>query len=346
MIEIISTIEEFDKLKESWSSLFAESEYVTPYQSYTFCRSSLPLLNGDLHIIVWSKKDVLQAIFPLYIDSSGTLRFINDRHADFCGPIVTKEAKGDFHMCEEIAEHIKENKKIKRVRLENMRFDLFQTSLQFQLKGSLLYTYARYSYFTVPAAGTAKSVIDSLDHLSRKEKYRLKNIASKMEKAEAQWKSFDASHSEAWPETLIHELTDSMIDTGIRKKKYFSSNYLEFIKNVYESGNLLISATYLDDCPASCNLYLKNGREYIDWMAFYSTPSNNAWNLLQFLSWLHSNGGGVLNFARGIYMYKLHNYRPAIGSLDRLHFSKSIFGKCRDIFGCMVSEIKRMNRGR
>jgi len=346
MITIYSTIDELNSLEAPWKELYSQSEKVTPYQSFAFCRSALPLLSGSLHIIGWSRKNVLLAIFPLYLDSSKTLRFINDRHADFCGPLIAKEAEGDFHLCEEIADHIKAEKSIRRVRLENMRYDLFQTSLQFHLKGSLLYSYSRYSFFTVPEAGSAKSAIDSLKQLSKKEKYRLKNIASKMEKADAQWQAFDAANSDSWPDELIKKLTDSMVAAGIRKKKYFSPDYLSFVKGVYESGALMISATFIDKQPASCNLYLKNGKEYIDWMAFYTEPPNNAWNLLQFLSWFHSNGGGVLNFARGIYMYKLHNYRPALGSLDRLHYSKSFFGKIGDITGCLISEIKRTKRGR
>jgi len=346
MITIYSRKEDFDTLESIWNELYTKSDKVTPYQSHSFCRSALPLLSGELHITVWTRKGITLAIFPLYLDKHRTLRFINDRHSDFCGPIIAKEAIGDFHMCEEISNHIKESKLIKRVRLENMRYDLFQTSLQFQLKGSLLYSYSRYSYFNVPKAGTDKSAIDSLCQLDKKEKYRLKNIASKMEKAQAEWRSFDADKHDVWPEDLIKTLTDSMIKAGIRKKRYFSAKYLSFIKGVYQSGALLISATYLNGQPASTNLYLKNKTEYIDWMAFYTEPSNNTWNLLQFLTWLHNNTGGTLNFARGIYMYKLHNFRPALASLDRLHYSKSIIGKIGDTAGCLVCEIKRMMRSR
>lgn len=346
MITIYSTIEEFDSLEPAWNELYARTPGATPFQSFAFCRAALPLLSGSLHIIAWRRKNELLAIFPLYIDSSWTLRFINDRHADFCGPLVAEVAAGDFHLCEALAEHIRGCKTIRRVRLENLRRDLFQTSLQFQLKGSLLYGYSRYSYFTVPAAGTAKSFIDSLAQLSTKEKYRLKNIFSKIEKSGAAWRSFDASRGDAWPAGMILSLTDSMVSSGIRKRKYLSPDYLAFVQGVYDSGAMMISATYLDGKPVSCNLYLKNGDEFIDWMAFYTEPSYNAWNLLQFLEWFHSNGGGTLNFARGIYMYKVHNFRPALGDLGRFRYSKCFFGRVGDAAGCLISEIKRMRRSR
>jgi len=346
MIKVYYTAEEMESLKGPWTELYSECENVTPYQSYGYNIAALPLLSGNLHIITWIRKNIMMAIFPFYVDSSKTLRFINDRHTDFCGPLVRKEAYGDFHMCEELAEHIKETKEIKKAKLENMRYDLFQTSLQFQLKGSFLFSYSRYSFFNVPKVGVAKSAIDSLAQLDKKEKYRLKNIASKMDKALAEWKNYDSAAGEAWPEELIATLTDSMVKAGIRKQKYFSPAYLEFVKNVYDSGLLMISSTYLEGQPVSCNLYLKNGKEMIDWMAFYVQPSYNAWNLLQFLSWFHENGGGILNFARGIYMYKMHNYRPALGSLDRLRYSKSFFGRIGDTFDCLICEIKRMARSR
>lgn len=344
MIVVYKTLEELENLEETWKDLFSRSENVTPFQSYAFCHSALPLLSGNLYITAWFRKDKLHALFPLYLDSSGTLRFINDRHSDFCGPLVTKESEGDFHMCREFAEHIMENKAIKRVRFENMRFDLFQSSLQFQLKGSVLFGYSRYSFFRIPGMASEKSSIDALGNLSTKEKYRLKNISSKMQKVSAEWRCFDNSDSDAWPEELVSKLTGSMIESGIRKKKYFSPEYLSFIKGVYDSGSLMIFATYVQSNPVSCNLFLKNGDEYIDWMAFYTEPSYNAWNLLQFISWLHGKGGGSLNFARGIYMYKLHNFRPVLRNLDRLRFSKSFFGKVSDIVGCAISEIKRMHR--
>lgn len=344
MITVYTTIEEMDRLEEAWNGLYARSEYVTPFQSFAFCRSAIPLLPGSIHVITWSRKDVLHAIFPLYLDSSRTLRFMNDRHTDFCGPLVSEEARGDFHMCRELSEHIAGDKAIRRIRLENMRYELFQSSLQFQLKGALLYGYSRYSYFTVPQAGTEKSAIDALKQLSTKEKYRLKNIVTKMEKAGAECRSFDATKGDAWPEELVTFLTDSMVAAGIRKRKYFSPAYLTFVKGVYDSGAMMILATYVQGCPTSCNLFLKNGGEYIDWMAFYTEPSNNAWNLLQFISWLHANGGGMLNFARGIYMYKLHNFRPVLCNLDRLRYSKSAFGRIADAIDCLICEIKRMKK--
>lgn len=346
MLEVICSKEEFFGLEESWNDLYDRSAGVTPFQSFAFCRESLPLLSGGLHIICWYRKQELMAIFPLYLDRKGTLRFINDRHSDFCGPLMMSQASGDFHMCEAFAEHVRDTSEIRRVRLENMRCDSFQSSLQLQMKSSLLYSYSRYSLFRVVNGGADKSAVDALSQLTVKEKYRLKNIVSKMEKSGVRWKSYDKSAGDAWPERVITELTDSMVESGIRKRKYFSPQYLAFVKGVYESGQMMISVTFDGDKPLSCNLYLKNGEEFIDWMAFYVEPSNNAWNLLQFLDRFHADGGGVLNFARGIYKYKIHNYRPSVYGLDRFHYSKSLMGRTADLLTCMVSEMKRMNRSR
>lgn len=335
MIKVYASVQEMDSLREEWNDMYDKAGSVTPFQSFDCCRAALPLLSGRLHVLGWSRKGVLLAIFPLYIDAGKRLRFINDSHSDFCGPLVLPAAAGDFHMCEELADHIRECREIRRIRLENMRSDLFQTSLQYQLGGSLLYAYKQFSFFDC-----------ALEHISKKEKYRLGNIASKMEKSGAEWKSFDAARGDLWPEEMISFLTSSMMETGIRKKKYFSDRYLAFVRDVYASGKMMISATFLKDKPAACNLFLKNGCEFIDWMAFYAEPHYNSWNLLESIGWMRGNGIRTLNFARGIYPYKMHNFKPVVGSLTRLHWSRSYTGKVADLLECLVSQIKRMKRTR
>lgn len=335
MIRVSSSAAEFDSLRNVWDTFYNRLEKVSPFQSFAYCRAALPLLSGNLHIVTWLRKGEILAIFPFYVDSRRILRFINDSHSDFCGPLVMPEAEGDFHMCEEIAGHIRDCEEISGIRLENMRYDLFQTALQYQLRGSFLYCYKQYSHFAV-----------SMNHLSTKEKYRLKNIAARMEREEARWCRFDASCGDPWPEELICSLTSSMIAAGIRKEKYFSGPFLEFIREIYESGAMMISATCIGDNPVSCNLCLKNGNEVIDWMALYREPHYNGWNLLSLIGWMQGNGFGTLNFARGIYPYKMHNYKPAVGSLGRLHWSKSFAGRLADTFECWVSQVKRMKRTR
>ena len=457
-------------LEADWRRLYAISPDVTPYQSYDYVRAALALCDGTPHIIAWQRKGAgpvarrkgadsapagpaaataapcapsgraAQAIFPCWIDRRGTLRFVADAHTDFCGPLVDPSCAGDYHMCEELAEHILSTPQIRRVRLENIRSRLFQSGLQYHLKGCVLFAYRKYSVMRVPAMASpeshasekaslkdsasaqasgsqsSKAAIDALSHLSTKEKYRLKNIASKMDAAGVEFRLYaapagcdpspaqglgapagtDPSPAQSlgspagsglalsaspWPSELIGTLTRSMIEAGIRKPGYFSPCFLDFLKAVYDAGLMVIAATWRGDTPLACNLLLRTEApaiipfaqplapggaqplasafspdgahpiapafspdgahpispafspdgaqrgehlgELIDWIAMYDDPVSNGWNLLQCIRWMSSQGGGALNFARGVYMYKMHNYRPALHDLDRLRWSRS-----------------------
>ena len=337
-------------LEADWRRLYAISPDATPYQSIDYVRAALALCDGAPHIIAWQSKGGkitgAQAIFPCWIDRKGTLRFVADAHTDFCGPLVDPSCAGGYHLCEELAEHILATPQIRRVRLENIRSRLFQSGLQYHLKGCVLFGYRKYSVMKVPAIGGAKSAIDALAHLSTKEKYRLKNIASKMDAAGVDFRLFDSN--EAWPAELIGTLTQSMVAAGIRKPEYFSPGFLDFLKGVYDAGLMVVCATFRDGTPLACNLLLRGGAsgELIDWIALYDDPVSNGWNLLQCIRWVSAQGGGTLNFARGVYMYKMHNYRPALYDLDRLRWSRSRLGRLADLLGCLVEQSKRSRRSR
>ena len=343
MIRVYDTL---DGLEDDWRRLYGCAPDVTAYQSFDYAGAALPLCEGTPHIIVWLHKGEPKAIFPCHIDSRRTLRFIADTHTDFCGPLVESAFAGDYHMCEELAEHILKTPQIRRVRLENMRSRLFQSSLQYHLKGCVLFTYRKYSFFKVPAQGDSKTAIDALSHLSTKEKYRLKNIASKMDASGVESRCF-VGGADPWPGEVVPVLAQSMVEAGIRKPSYFSGQFLAFLKAVYEAGLMNVCVTFDGSDPISCNLLLKGiGDETVDWIALYRDPVSNGWNLLQLIRRMSEEGGGTLNFARGVYMYKMHNYRPALGDLDRLRYSKSVFGRIADIIGCLVEEIKRSSRSR
>lgn len=352
MLEVIRTDDAFAALEQEWNALYSVTPDPVPFQNFAFCRAAWKFVSArdrhsELHILIWIRKGLKLAIFPLYIDGKHNLRFINDRHMDFCGPVLRPDVAGNFHMCEDIAEHIRGCREIRRICLDNMRSDLFQSSLQLQLKGTLLYPYKRWSFFRMSGDRDAKSAIDTLDQLTTKEKYRLKNIYSKMVKAGAGWKIYNISET-AWPSELIDSLCNAMIVDGIRKDKYFSPDFVAFLRSAYDSGELSVCATLAEDGAVACNLFLHSvfSNEYIDWIALYRDPSSNSWNLLQFMDYLHSNGGGTVNFARNIYKYKTHNYRPVIRSLDRLRYSKNIFSRAGDVADCLVCCIKRMHRSK
>lgn len=350
MVKVYDNPESLGQLEEQWNLLQEQCGHASPFQSLDYVLSAWPYLQGKgfrMHVMAVLHKDGVVAIFPCCIDGKKTLRFINDRHTDFCNALVSPDCPGMFRICHEMAEHLEQCPEIRRVRLENMREDIFHSTLEYLLPRALTYSYYRYSHFSIPGpCAGEKSWIDSLSHLSPKEKYRLKNIDGKIGR-ETGGCSLSVHSAEDYPQEDIERLVKGMIGKGIRSARYYSESFLEIFRRFNESGRLTVAVSHTPDGqPLACNLFIYDPKrnEYIDWIAMYGDASHNSWNLLQFFRHVHDEGGGDINFARGVYKYKMHNFRPAVGSLTRLHWSKSRFLSILDILECSFNFFKKTLR--
>ena len=87
-IKIVLEIQDLEIIKDSWCDLFASSGD-NAFQSFEFnyyswvTELSKNILNRLCVVMLYDKERV-STILPLYIDSRKRLRFINDKHADFC----------------------------------------------------------------------------------------------------------------------------------------------------------------------------------------------------------------------------------------------------------------------
>ena len=288
---------------------------------------------GKLHVIVLirQKDQIVQAIFPCYIDKRKCLRFINDRHSDFCSAIVRDEFIDDYHLYAEFYKYYQTNKAIKKIQLLNIDENnpLF-ANLAYFLKGGINRVVSMYSDFHVSQSGDYQvSFVNGMSRLNTKDKYRLKNVLNKT--AMMSLKVYE-SRTELFPESIVSGLTQQMIYAGIRKTYYFNMHMMTLFKCLYDAGLLIVFATYENERPIAANLFLKNKDEYIDWIALYSEKSNNLNNLLQVVEYISNTGGGIMNLARGTYEYKMHNFRPALHFLFGLFHSKNLLGKIFDLW--------------
>lgn len=332
MIKILKTKEELIQMRESWGELCTQSSLVTPFQTFDYILAAWNFLNENdskLHVIcLFRQKDnLLQAIFPFCLNKKSYLVFINDRHSDFCREIIRKEFADDYHVYEEVADYIKSNKEIRGLCFDNQRSDSrLSAYFCYFFVSPVVVRRTAFSTVTIPKnENQTKNVVDALPNLNTKDRYRLKNILKK-----AVGEDFIVYANDEWleyPESIIKQLIDVMIDNKIRTEDYFDERMQTLFSDLYCAGLLQVHVTSKEGVPMAANLYLKSSGcdEYIDWIALYKEKKYNLDNILATIGYI-AETGGVLNFARGTYPYKIHNFRPCISNLYRFQYSKTIMG--------------------
>lgn len=330
MIQVITKKDDLLLFKDSWDALYNEIDYATPFQSYSFNYYSWKILERDkrLHIIlIYCQKDKkLQAIFPCVIHKNGILHFINGIHSDFCGALIHNDFVKDYHLYKEFSEYIRNNQEIQGFVFDNLKEDNYLTGiLGYLFKGAQTRITNRWSYLTFYKDKNDKEMfLSSMQQLSSKDRYRLKNIQKKSQNLKFQ---LFRVHESPYPKRIVEDIIDTMITSKIRTEAYFSEKFKALLENVYEEGLLTIGCSFEGENPIAANLYLINGKEYIDWLAIYKDGKYNISNLLQMMERIYINGGGTFNFARGLYDYKISNFRPEIHNLYRIEYSKSNKGQ-------------------
>ena len=319
MIKVINSIDSFDEIRDYWNELYEEDNNCTPFQSFDYNYISWKRFSQtkySLFVILYyqNQEKAPSAIFPFCIDSKNCLRFINEDHSDFQTAIVKELVRADLKMYEEVYEYIKKQANIQRICLNHLRHD----DLLLHYFGHIssyarLYGTESYSYLPISNQGKNGSFIDSLHHLTAKERNRLKNIEKK---------SMDLSfkilsvENDGYPEKDVNDLVQVMIKNGIRSNAYFTDNLLGFIKDLYHAGVLKIGMICRGEDLGSISFYYQSKSGMcIQWIIVYSDKAYNLQAKLKIINSVYESGGGVFNFGRGTYAYKIQHFRPIIQNL-------------------------------
>lgn len=319
MIKVIKSITELEEIRECWDVLYEEDDNCTPFQSFDYNNISWKRFHQgySLFIILFyqNQEKTPCAIFPFCIDSKNCLRFINEDHSDFQTAIVKESVKAELKMYEEVYGFVKSQPDIDRICLNHLRHDDLLLHY-FGHISSYARLYGTESYSYLPISSNQEdgcSFIDSLRHLTAKERNRLKNIEKKA--ADLSFKIITIKSNE-FPEKDVNELVHVMIDKGIRSTAYFTDNLLEFIKDLYQAGVLKIGIIYHDQTLGSISFFYqcKNGM-CIQWIIVYSDKAYNLQAKLKIINSVYESGGGIFNFGRGTYAYKIQHFKPIIQNL-------------------------------
>ena len=345
MIRIVKNDDDLILVRDSWNALYEEDDNCTPFQAFDynyiswkrFCQKDCTLF---VILYYHNQEKVPCAIFPFCIDSKNCLRFINEDHSDFQTAIVKDVAKTDLNMYEEVYSLIKSQPNINRICLNHLRHD----DLLIPYWGHIS-TYARlygtesYSYLPISSnQEDGSSFIDSFHHLTAKERNRLKNIEKKATNLSFRIITID---SEAYPEKEVMDLVQVMIKKGIRSTAYFSDSLLGFIKDLYQTGILKIGMIYQGENLGSISFFYqcKTGM-CIQWIIVYSDKAYNLQAKLRIIKSVYDSGGGIFNFGRGTYAYKIQHFRPIIQNL----FCVDIPFRRKSRMMLMLDSLKEFNK--
>ena len=345
MITIEKDFVKNESLESNWNELFNNSVETTIFQSYSFNKIVWDKLKGkgELYIILVSHNNTKKylALFPCFIKKR-CLRFINESDSDFCGPLFRRGYEHNYSLNEEIAGFFQSSKDFNRIVFSNMTPQTsILTSFRPFLKESVSYPMNYYSFFQIEQYETGISYIDRIDQIGNaKDRNRLKKLDNKVR--DLHLEIIKKSESKEYPERIVSSLVRTMIQNGIRTNAYFNHQFLSVFKELYDNNLILIAVTWKGSDPVSLSLSLTNSKnEIIQWIALYKEKQYNIYNIMQLVKYLYETGGNVrFNFARGIYEYKLRNFRPVLKSLYCLRYSKSIYNQVKDVLACTVMQAK------
>ena len=331
-VKIISDINEFFDFKNQWNSIFTNHD-CSFFQSFEFNYYSwaTELCNDKLNrlcIIILINNGEVSTVFPLYIDSKKRLRFINDRHADFCDAL-SKE-KYDF---ENILSKISNYLKFDSIHFINLRKDSFLYYLykENRSRNSILKPFTKYSDLVVPSGVFPNNVL----RYRSKQKTEFRRVKKK--NADKVYHILSKDNSD-FPISEIFQLKEKMIDLGLRKANFLDEERLLLLKELYNSNRILISIVKSNIKIHAISFILRNENEYLFWIDMYDDSKMiNIYNYILFIENISFKNSVKVNFGRGIYDYKIENFNPDIKQLFAIYIYKNQFNLSLFLF---LDEIK------
>ena len=321
-IRIISEIKEFKQIQKDWIDLFYLGDY-SIFQSFEFNYYSWEAelsknKQNSLCIVVVEKQDILVAILPLYIDYRKRLRFINDRHADFCDLLINDNC--DLGI---ILSYIRKKVPYNSVQFINLKEDAFIYDFykKRDVKNGYVKDFEQYSDLVLSGG----IFPDNYDRYKSKNKAVFRRIKRKNnDKAYCLF----SKEKETFPIREVNILKERMIRLGLRSPDFLNNNRLLLLQKLFNSDKLLISMIRKDMEIYAISFILKNSDEYLFWISLFdNTKMIHIYNYILFMEEISCNNKIKISFGRGIYDYKITNFKPDVKQLFAVFIFRNQFNK-------------------
>jgi len=340
---MVQVVNNFDELEEDWNLIY-DSELHTVFQSFSYNKLAWDLTSKKkkLYLLVYKdNQNTIQCILPTCLNTRKELRFINDHSTDFCDCILAKNVR-TLDFVEELCSFIDNHKEIHSIIFENLLpsskllpyFKIFE-------KSSFVYSLNEFSYIKCK---TQNEPFENFTNLNNIKKKKLRNIIRKSE-------SLDFSIYKKGKDLPIKDLKvlfSIMVNNGLRSPYEYQSNFWHFINECYNNDILEIALLKNSDGPLSAGLVFFNEKMSVRWVIFYSETKYNLWNNVNYIKIKATDlsHDHIINFGRGGYDYKINNFKPSLGMLYAIAYSKTFVGNIRILYIINLYYIKRVFKHR
>jgi len=324
-IRIISDIKQFKQIQDDWNILFNLGGY-SVFQSFEFNYYSWKTelsknKQNILCIIEVRSKDILSAIFPLYIDCRKRLRFLNDKHADFCDFLINDYC--DFDM---ILSYARKKRLYNSVHFINLKDDSFVYNFykKRDVNNSFIKDSVKYSDLVLSEG----SFPDNYDKYKSKNKSVFRRVKRKNNNKSHYLLSKD---KDDFPIMEVNVLKERMIKLGLRSPNFLDNNRLRLLEKLFNSDKLIISIIRQDMKIHALSFILKNSDNYLFWISLFDNSQMiHIYNYILFMEAVSGNNKVQISFGRGDYDYKITNFKPDVKQLFAIfifinQFDKLIF---------------------
>lgn len=343
-IRIINHIDDFILLEESWNNLF-DLRKSSIFQSFYFNYSSWKYLiskdkSRKLSILTIYQNQILIGIFPFYIDRR-LIRFINDKHADFCDILLVENVVLDLS---KILQKIIKKYNVKSLQLINLKENsLFFQQINSNFKFQRRYITTQYSFIKLQRGNFP----NNSKNLLSKQKYEIKKI---LKKTNAQHQILSNYNKDKFPLFEIQNLRDTMISNELRGKDFLDNDFLFLLERMFLKDLIDISIVKNHLDALAISFIAKNDNDFMFWVdIFDNTKRINLYNYSRYMMSLSKNSVIEMNFGRGLYKYKMINFHPDIADLFALDifFNRFSFSSYRIkdfLFSCTKRLYKRIKK--
>ena len=326
-IRVISEKKEFKRIQTDWVNLYISGKY-SVFQSFEFnyysWKSELSKnKRNTLCIVLLGNKDMLLAILPLYIDSRKRLRFINDKHADFCDFLVN-----DVFDFEVILFEIRKQMLYTSVHLINLKEDSFVYDFykKTDIKIGYIKSFEKYSDLVLSEGNFPDNYY----------RYKSKNKAvfRRIKRKNNDKSYYLLSKNEVdFPIKEVAVLKERMIKLGLRGSDFLNSNRLLLLEKLFNSDKLLVSMIKGKNEIYALSFILKNADEYLFWISLYDNIKMiHIYNYILFMEKVSGNNKIKISFGRGAYDYKVTNFKPDVKQLFAIFIFSNTWQKASFLF--------------
>lgn len=321
MVETISDIDSFSKLKDTWIRLEREP-CMRIFQTYQWCRAAWDLVlstnpDNKLFILHWRRGEE-SVILPTYLDKKGILRFIADDDSDVCDAVY---GNGENHHIayREMAKIILQDNRIKGVWFQKLYGESEACNyFGVVLPGAFV---ARDNAFSWLEVKSSDDFIASQTHMPSKDRADLKGLLRSVKKYSLVVKSKD--NGDMFPRKALLSLREDMRQRKIRDKSYLDDRQVAFVETIYENGGCYIALLFDEDSVVAANVLLKKDYRVLSWVFLYTNPRMSSALYVKYLSEIKHGRDYIFDFGVGVYSYKIGTFRPKMGITVSLRYGKS-----------------------